>query len=63
MKCPACGNSEMVTNVQDETLSYGGQSLTLHAMKGDSALHAVMGFGMKRVIFVTPKRNQLLFER
>jgi HTH-type transcriptional regulator/antitoxin MqsA len=35
MKCPACGNPEMVTKIQDETLSYGGQSLTLHAMKGD----------------------------
>lgn len=34
MKCPACGNSEMVTKIQDETLSYGGQSLTLHFMKG-----------------------------
>ena len=35
MKCPACGNSEMVTKIQDETLTYGGQSLTLHLMKGD----------------------------
>jgi HTH-type transcriptional regulator/antitoxin MqsA len=35
MKCPACGDSEMVTKIQDETLSYGGQSLTLHSMKGD----------------------------
>jgi HTH-type transcriptional regulator/antitoxin MqsA len=35
MKCPACGNSEMVTKKQDETLSYEGQSLTLHSMKGD----------------------------
>jgi len=35
MKCPACGNSEMVTKIQDETLSYSGQSLTLHLMKGD----------------------------
>ena len=34
MKCPACG-SEMATKIQDETLSYGGQSLTLHTMKGD----------------------------
>ncbi len=34
MKCPACG-SEMVTKIQDETLSYGGQYLTLHLMKGD----------------------------
>jgi HTH-type transcriptional regulator/antitoxin MqsA len=35
MKCPACDDSEMVTKIQDETLSYGGQSLTLHSMKGD----------------------------
>lgn len=35
MKCPACGNPEMVTKIQDETLAYEGQSLTLHSMKGD----------------------------
>jgi len=35
MKCPGCGNTELVAKVQEETLSYGGQSLTLHAMKGD----------------------------
>jgi HTH-type transcriptional regulator/antitoxin MqsA len=35
MKCPACGNLEMVTKIQDETLTYSGQSLTLHSMKGD----------------------------
>lgn len=35
MKCPACGHTEMCTKVQDETLSYGGQSLTLHEMKGE----------------------------
>lgn len=35
MKCPGCGKSELVTKVQEETLSYGGQSLTLHSMKGD----------------------------
>jgi HTH-type transcriptional regulator / antitoxin MqsA len=35
MKCPACGNLETVTRVQEETLSYAGQSLTLHSMKGD----------------------------
>ncbi|MFA7404853.1 MAG: type II TA system antitoxin MqsA family protein [Pelobacteraceae bacterium] len=34
MKCPACGNLEMVTKIQDETLTYSGQSLTLHSMKG-----------------------------
>jgi HTH-type transcriptional regulator/antitoxin MqsA len=35
MKCPACGNAEMVTKIQDEALEYGGQSLTLHSMKGE----------------------------
>ena len=35
MKCPACGNLETVTRVQEETLSYAGQSLTLHSMRGD----------------------------
>lgn len=35
MKCPACGNAEMITKVKEETLSYGGQSLTLHSMRGD----------------------------
>ena len=35
MKCPACGNSEMVTKIQDEILTYGGQSVTLHLMQGD----------------------------
>ena len=35
MKCPACGHLEMMARTQDETLSYGNQSLTLHAMQGD----------------------------
>jgi HTH-type transcriptional regulator/antitoxin MqsA len=35
MKCPACGNTELSTKIQDETLAYGGQSLTLHSMRGD----------------------------
>lgn len=35
MECPACGHSEMVSKKLDETLSYGGQSLTLHGMRGD----------------------------
>ena len=35
MKCPACGHPEMVAKTRDETLSYGGQSLTLHAMHGE----------------------------
>ena len=34
MKCPACGHPKMAANNKDETLSYGGQSLTLHAMHG-----------------------------
>ena len=33
MKCPACEN-EMVEKTQDETLSYGSSSLTLHGMRG-----------------------------
>ena len=35
MKCPACSHLEMVAKNQDETLSYGSQSLTLHAMTGE----------------------------
>ena len=34
MKCPACGHGEMVTEVREERLSYGGQSLTLHDVRG-----------------------------
>jgi HTH-type transcriptional regulator / antitoxin MqsA len=35
MKCPACGHPDMVRETKDETLSYGGQSLTLHGMRGE----------------------------
>ena len=35
MKCPACDHREMVAKTHDETLSYGGQSLTLHAMRAE----------------------------
>ena len=35
MKCPSCGHGEMVKRIQDEKLSFGGQSLTLHDMKGE----------------------------
>lgn len=35
MRCPACGHEEMVSQTRDETLSYGNQSLTLHAMHGE----------------------------
>jgi HTH-type transcriptional regulator / antitoxin MqsA len=35
MKCPGCGHGEMVQKTQDEKLSFGGQSLTLHDMKGE----------------------------
>ena len=35
MKCPACGYPEMVVKTLDETLSYGGRSLTLNAMRGE----------------------------
>ena len=34
MRCPACNHREMVEKTIDETLSYGGQSLTLHGMRG-----------------------------
>jgi HTH-type transcriptional regulator / antitoxin MqsA len=43
MKCPACGHSEMVAKTDDETLSYGGQSLTLHAMRGEFCLNCGEG--------------------
>ncbi len=35
MKCSACGHDEMASKTLDETLSYGGQSLTLHGMRGE----------------------------
>ena len=35
LKCPTCGNAEIITKVKEETLSYGVQSLTLSSMKGD----------------------------
>lgn len=44
MKCSVCGNPEMITRTQDETLNYGGQSLTLHAMTGEFC--AVCGDGI-----------------
>lgn len=35
MKCPSCDHGEMVNRTKDEKLSFGGQSLTLHGMKGE----------------------------
>lgn len=35
MKCPVCGNSEMVIKTVNESLSLEGQSLTLHDMRGE----------------------------
>lgn len=35
MECPSCGCEEIVTRTQDEKLSLGNQSLTLHGMKGE----------------------------
>ena len=35
MKCPSCDHAEMVKRTRDEKLSFGGQSLTLHGMKGE----------------------------
>lgn len=34
MKCLACGHAQMEVKTLDETLTYGGQSLTLHRMHG-----------------------------
>ena len=44
MKCQACGHAEMISKTRDETLSYGSQSLTLHAMRGEFC--PVCGEGM-----------------
>jgi len=35
MKCPSCDHGEMMERTQDEKLSFGGQSLALHGMKGE----------------------------
>jgi HTH-type transcriptional regulator/antitoxin MqsA len=35
MKCPSCDHGEMMERTQDEKLSFGGQSLTLHGMKSE----------------------------
>ncbi len=35
MKCPSCNHPEMMAKMRDEKLSFGGQSLTLHGMKGE----------------------------
>lgn len=43
MKCPVCGHPDMVDKVLDETLAYGGQSLTLHAMHGEFCSHCGEG--------------------
>ena len=38
MNCPTCGHPKMAAKTKDEMLSYGGQSLTLHAMQGEFCL-------------------------
>jgi HTH-type transcriptional regulator/antitoxin MqsA len=43
VKCPVCGHPDMVNKVLDETLAYGGQSLTLHAMHGQFCSHCGEG--------------------
>jgi len=43
MKCPACGHDAMADKVLEETLSYGGQSLTLHKMHGQFCSHCGEG--------------------
>jgi HTH-type transcriptional regulator / antitoxin MqsA len=35
MRCPSCDQAKMVKRTQDEKLSFGGQSMTLHDMKGE----------------------------
>jgi HTH-type transcriptional regulator/antitoxin MqsA len=35
MQCPACGHPEMKEEFRDETLSYAGQSITVHRLKGE----------------------------
>jgi HTH-type transcriptional regulator / antitoxin MqsA len=35
MKCPNCGHPEMVEKICDETISYGGESVTLRDMRGE----------------------------
>lgn len=34
MKCPICGHAKMELKTVNETLAFGGQSLTLHGMQG-----------------------------
>ena len=33
-KCPSCGHNGMIDKVLQETLTYGGKSMTLHDMRG-----------------------------
>ena len=35
MQCPACSYPKMEEKKRDETLSYGGQSVTVHNLKGE----------------------------
>ena len=35
MQCPRCGHPEMKERNQDETLSYGGQSVTIRNLRGE----------------------------
>ncbi len=34
MQCPACGHPQMEEQIRDETLSYGGRSVTVENLKG-----------------------------
>ena len=43
MKCPSCGCAGMIDKVAEETLSYGGKSMTLHAMHGQFCSHCGEG--------------------
>lgn len=43
MKCPSCGCAGLSNKVVEETLSYGGKSMTLHAMHGQFCSHCGEG--------------------
>jgi len=50
MKCPNCGYAEMTTRTQDKKLSFGGQALTLHEMKGEFCFKCDKGITMMSLV-------------
>ena len=60
MKCPSCDHGEMMERTQDEKLSFGGQSLTLHGMKGEFCTKCDEGYGMLKAIVGVEKQVVLL---